>query len=396
VRVRGLTGGLLLTIGFVLLLLAGNAQAFVYWASFQDNKIGRANNDGTGVNGSFISTGAGPSAVAVNGSHIYWVNQTGDTIGRANLDGTGADNNFITGVNAPNAVAVSNSFLFWSSTSPDRVGRANLDGTSPNPNLIAGVITPCGVAADSGHLYWTEDNGSPSHIGRSDLNGNSPSHTFVTIPGTSFPCGVAVNTASIFWTDTGLFGGGTNIGRANVTTGTGADASIIGDASTPFGVAVDSSHLYWANAATNTIGRSNADATAVNQGFVATGGNQVAGVAVDSLMPSGGSPMPSNAFTIGAITRNKKKGTATLSANVPNPGELTASGSGVRASSAGRAVTSKSVGAGQAQLLIKATGKEKRKLNETGKVKLNVAVTYTPTGGDPSTQSVKVKLKKKL
>ena len=29
-------------------------------------------------------------------------------------------------------------------------------------------------------------------------------------------------------------------------------------------------------------------------------------------------------------------------------------------------------------------------------MKLNVAITYTPTGGDPSTQSVKVKLKKKL
>jgi hypothetical protein len=47
-------------------------------------------------------------------------------------------------------------------------------------------------------------------------------------------------------------------------------------------------------------------------------------------------------------------------------------------------------------LLIKAMGKKKRKLNETGKVKLNVAVTYTPTGGDPSTQSIKVKLKKNL
>ena len=31
-----------------------------------------------------------------------------------------------------------------------------------------------------------------------------------------------------------------------------------------------------------------------------------------------------------------------------------------------------------------------------GKVKRNVAVTYAPTGGDPSTQSVKVKLKKTL
>ena len=108
-------------------------------------------------------------------------------------------------------------------------------------------------------------------------------------------------------------------------------------------------------------------------------------------------PKPGNAFSLGAITRNKKKGTATLTVNVPNPGELSGSGSGAKvASSSGRAVISKSVPAGSAQLLIKATGKKKRKLNDTGKVKLNVAITYTPTGGDPSTQSTKVKLKKKL
>jgi hypothetical protein len=105
---------------------------------------------------------------------------------------------------------------------------------------------------------------------------------------------------------------------------------------------------------------------------------------------------PTSTFTLGAITRNKKKGTATIKVNVPNPGELTGSGKGVKASSVGRAVISKSVGAGAAQLLIKTKGKKKRKLNETGKVKLILAVTYTPTGGSPSTQSVKVKLKKKL
>jgi len=105
---------------------------------------------------------------------------------------------------------------------------------------------------------------------------------------------------------------------------------------------------------------------------------------------------PTNAFTLGALALNKKKGTATLTVNVPNPGELTGSGNGVNASSAGRAVISKSVGAGQAQLLIKAKGKKKKQLNQKGKVKLSVAATYTPTGGDPSTQSVKVKLKKTL
>ena len=103
---------------------------------------------------------------------------------------------------------------------------------------------------------------------------------------------------------------------------------------------------------------------------------------------------PSNSFTLGAVTYNKKKGTATLTANVPNPGELTGSGNGV---SAAAATISKTVSApGDVQLLIKATGKKKKKLKQKGKVKLNVGVTYTPTGGDPSSQSITVKLKKKL
>jgi hypothetical protein len=105
---------------------------------------------------------------------------------------------------------------------------------------------------------------------------------------------------------------------------------------------------------------------------------------------------PSNTFTLGQPIRNKKKGTATITVNdIPNPGELTGSGKG--ATVASTAVTSKAVTPpGPATLTIKAKGKKKRTLNETGKVKLNVAVTYTPTGGSANTQSVKVKLKKKL
>jgi hypothetical protein len=103
-----------------------------------------------------------------------------------------------------------------------------------------------------------------------------------------------------------------------------------------------------------------------------------------------------NAFTIDAIRRNKKKGTATITGSVPFSGELVGSGKGVKASSAGDAVISKSVGAGPAKLVIKAKGKKRKKLNRKGKAKVKVAITYTATGGSPTTQSVKVKLKKKL
>jgi hypothetical protein len=103
---------------------------------------------------------------------------------------------------------------------------------------------------------------------------------------------------------------------------------------------------------------------------------------------------PDNTATVGTTALNKKKGTATLNLTLPNPGELTATGSGVSASSAGHAVISKAVTPGAAQLIVKATGKKRKTLNASGKVKLSVAITFTPANGDPATQTVKVKLKK--
>jgi hypothetical protein len=103
--------------------------------------------------------------------------------------------------------------------------------------------------------------------------------------------------------------------------------------------------------------------------------------------------VPTNSFTLGAIQRNKKKGTATLTVDVPNPGELTASGKGVKA--AGAVISKTVTAAGAVKLLIRAKGQKRETLNETGKVKLKAKVTYIPTGGDPNTQSRKLKLKKR-
>lgn len=98
---------------------------------------------------------------------------------------------------------------------------------------------------------------------------------------------------------------------------------------------------------------------------------------------------PSNLFTLGAVTRNKKNGTASVDVNVPNPGQLALSGNGVKSQQASPDAP------GEIELLIRATGKKKKKLNRKGEVKINPTITYTPTGGDASSQSIKVKLKRK-
>jgi hypothetical protein len=103
---------------------------------------------------------------------------------------------------------------------------------------------------------------------------------------------------------------------------------------------------------------------------------------------------PSSTFSLDAITHNKKTGTATIAAKVPNPGELTGSGGGVKIANA--AVIRKGVRApGKVKLVIGAKGKKKRKLNSTGKVKVWPEITYTPIGGSASTQSMKVRLIKR-
>ena len=77
--------------------------------------IARANLDGTGVNGRFV-TGTDPWGLTVDASHVYWTDggssypYSDAGIGRANLDGSGVDQNFINSPRyRPSDVAVDSS-----------------------------------------------------------------------------------------------------------------------------------------------------------------------------------------------------------------------------------------------------------------------------------------------
>jgi len=103
---------------------------------------------------------------------------------------------------------------------------------------------------------------------------------------------------------------------------------------------------------------------------------------------------PTSDFTFGKLKR-KPNGTAVLTVNVPNPGALKVSGKGVRGSSAGAVAAKKVPAAGTAKLVIRARGKKRAKLADTGKVKVKAKIVYTPTGGVANTKSRKVKLRQK-
>jgi hypothetical protein len=115
---------------------------------------------------------------------------------------------------------------------------------------------------------------------------------------------------------------------------------------------------------------------------------------------------PTNTATLGAPTLDKKKGTATIPFNAPNPGSLTASGTGVKVYINGllefaafdrAAHKSAGVTPGVATVVLAASGKKKKKLRSKGKVKVSTTLTYTPALGAPKSYplSVTLKIKKK-
>jgi hypothetical protein len=102
---------------------------------------------------------------------------------------------------------------------------------------------------------------------------------------------------------------------------------------------------------------------------------------------------PSNGFIVGAVRRNKKVGTATLTVSAPGPGELVVAGAGLTTAAPGGVSSTAVAGAGDVQVMIAATGAKRKKLTKKGKVSVAPILTYTPTGGDAASQTTSVKLK---
>ena len=102
-------------------------------------------------------------------------------------------------------------------------------------------------------------------------------------------------------------------------------------------------------------------------------------------------PPPSNVFTEGKLTLNKKKGTGSLAVNVPGAGVLTVAGGGTI-----KKAEVTSTGAQTLKVPLKAKGAGQKTLSKKGKLPFKVALTFTPTGGTSATQTYSGRLVKRL
>jgi hypothetical protein len=102
---------------------------------------------------------------------------------------------------------VSGSHIYWTNPDASTIGRARLDGTDVEQDFIPTLGHPAGLAVDDDHVYWVNANITPDFlgaIGRADLDGSNPDQTFTTsamAPSFGFLSGVAVDGSHIYWAD---------------------------------------------------------------------------------------------------------------------------------------------------------------------------------------------------
>jgi hypothetical protein len=173
--------------------------------------------------------------IAVDGSHVYWADPVDGTIGRANLDGSGEDKTFITPSEGECEVEVKNEseeFELKKETIPS---------------------IPRYLAVDGEYIYWTnaglkEEDSTLFHggsIGRAKLDGEEASIDPDFICGPSNPQGIAVDATHIYWANAAEDGPRRFVSRANLD-GSGVDYGFIHlfGQYVPYGVALSADHVY--------------------------------------------------------------------------------------------------------------------------------------------------------
>jgi hypothetical protein len=183
----------------------------IYWThgGFGEGRVRRADLDGTGME-TLRSGLTNPRGLAidVDGGKMYWSDTQDNRMYRANLDGSGITETIVdTGhqLGRPTLDVAGGKIYFGNFTVGD-MRRANLDGADPEI-LFDGLFTPVAVALDpaAGKIYWADSNTSfvSNHIVRANLDGTKREVLYEGLPTSSGFTGIGLDLAAgrLYWSD---------------------------------------------------------------------------------------------------------------------------------------------------------------------------------------------------
>lgn len=217
----------------------------VYFTQFGTGEVMQAKLDGSSL--VTLSTGE-PSPVAVQaaGGYVYWVSYADIGVARRTPIGGGEITDL---ASAPGAreLFVGSEHVWWTGE-PDDLWRAPVDGLPQGmePDLLSANTLPNGLAVDAKNLYW---------VNRLDGGIKRADHAFggeMVLATGDVPWDVAVDESFVYWTEQGSGEGAGAVRRASKLDGTGA-VLLAADVTGPRGMAIDATHVYWANKEDGTI-----------------------------------------------------------------------------------------------------------------------------------------------
>jgi WD40-like Beta Propeller Repeat len=199
-------------------------------------------------NGLEAKCGSGNFAVSFGGGQ--------GTIGRARIDGSPAsvDPEFIEGASVPRGITVDSTHLYWASApafeevgvDPGYVSRAAIDGdpASVQPEFID--VANGDVAVDAEHIYYSYQSADSGFIRRTNLDGENRESIELANPllaGAKEGPPLAIDGSHLYFAnpDTNTIGRVDLNGSGPVTN----PVQLVTAAAHPEGLAVDAGHVYW-------------------------------------------------------------------------------------------------------------------------------------------------------
>lgn len=406
----------------------------VFWGGTGFN-ISVANLDGSGGAGELDPGGqpvSSAQSVAVDpaAGRIYWSNSfMSQGIYFANLNSPGGGQVSTTGATVASPIGVvvdpAAGRIYWANAAPtNKISFASLDGSGGGDINTTGatVVNPQGVALDpgAGRIYWANVFGQK--ISFADLDGSGGGDLNTTGATVSNPAGVSIDAAAgrIYWAS--VIGG--KVSFARLDNSGGGDLNTMGATTSfpnypvllkaPSGASAPeitssertlscsqggwssdlvASFLY--RAPSSFAYRWSRDGSEVPGTNVSSFSGQVAGhytCGVTASNPAGSASQTSAPFAffkVGKARRNARRGTAKLPITLPDPGTLSVSGPRAKLIGGG------TIAAGTVRVLVKARGAAARKLARKGRAKLRLSISYAPIGLPASTQTARVRLRKR-
>jgi ABC-type phosphate transport system substrate-binding protein len=288
--------------------------------------------------------------------------------------------------------------------------RNNSPSLALNPNAAGAPVTPYWTQAENGSNVFTEPTANPNGFRNDGAKGANCKETeFKNVPATTLGN----------WAQTSGVNSSKGFGICTLTYGLVFDdnAAVWGD--TPAEEAkAKTVKDYWTSivSPSSQSGLTPADYAALPTDILA-----IAKAGVDQIGWKGGSgepktevvvdpkpedkkttpvvEKPSNEFSLLRKKISSKNGGATLSVKLPGAGQLEVVGTakaGKKQIKVGRTVLN-ATAAGTFELKLNPSAAAKQQLNKKGSLKVNLSLTFTPTGGDlkSKTDTVTLKLVKK-